>query len=179
MLISAIAVIPSISTRLASASTAIVFSSENTLFTPNTDVVDFNHLTSAQKLDIQEGSQIYDGLGASDNVVLPSVANYNESVGGSKTLGWIGTNASLFHTDSEAGDTYTVSGSDGNYYIAGGAGSDTIVISGKGSSYIALGDGSESVTIRGGGYMQVAGNSLISATIGSKSVLELIQSDQR
>src|SRR5262249_18005269 len=133
-----------------------------------------NHLTSAQKLDIQEGSQIYDGLGASDRVVLPSVANYNESVGGGKTLGWTGTNASMFHTDSKDGDSYTVSGSDGNYYVAGGAGSDTIVISGAGSSYVALGQGTENVTIRGGGYMQVAGNSLASATIGSKSILELI-----
>src|SRR5476649_1167744 len=47
------------------------FSSSDALFTPYSDQVDFNNLTSAQKLDIQEGSQIWLGEGGSDNVVLP------------------------------------------------------------------------------------------------------------
>src|SRR5262249_44583497 len=49
------------------------------LFTVNADQVDFNNLTSDQKVAIQNGSQIYVGLGGADTVILPSVANYNES----------------------------------------------------------------------------------------------------
>ena len=115
-------------------------------------------------------------MAASDTVVLPSVANYNESVGAGKTLGWTGTPASQFFTSSKPGNNYNVSGSDGNYYIVGGSGTDNIVISGSGSSYFTPGSGTEAVTIKGGGYVKATGILTGSSTIGSSgSTLEITQ----
>ena len=41
----------------------VTISSPEDLFTVNDDQVDFNHLTGQQQIDIQNGSQIYIGLG--------------------------------------------------------------------------------------------------------------------
>ena len=99
------------------------------LFTTGADYVDFNinapsGLTPAQQAAIAGGADIYHGLGGDDVVTLPSEANYNESVGSGKTLGWTDTAASTFTTGSQLGDTYTVNGSDGSYFIQEGAGTE-------------------------------------------------------
>lgn len=91
------------------------------LFTSGADTVNFNNLTALQKHAIAIGADIYDGLGGNDVVTLPQVANYNENVGSGRTLGWNNNAAQPFSTDSRAGDTYTVSGGDGDYYINAGA----------------------------------------------------------
>ena len=58
------------------------------LFTFGADVVDFNNLTASQESLLANGASFYDGLGGNDVVTLPNTSNYNESVGGGKTLGW-------------------------------------------------------------------------------------------
>ncbi len=103
-------------------SSATLSVSINRLFTLGSDNVNFNSLTADQQAAIVDGGNIYDGLGGSDVVVLPNQANYNESVGSGKTLGWTNTSASTFYTSSQVGDDYTVSGGDGNYHIVEGAG---------------------------------------------------------
>ena len=113
------------------------------LFTAGADIVDFNNLTPAQDEAIADGADIYDGLGGADVVTLPSVLNYNESVGSGTTLGWTNTSASTFHTDSCPGDTYTISGTDGDYFIDEGAGTEYITIVGGGSSTITAGSGND------------------------------------
>jgi hypothetical protein len=95
------------------------------LFTAEANTVDFNKLTSDQQAAIAGGADLYDGLGGDDVVTLPSVANYNESVGDGKTLGWTDTAASTFYTGSKSGDTYTIDGSSGDKTILGGAGQET------------------------------------------------------
>jgi hypothetical protein len=88
------------------------------LFTSGADIVDFNNLAPEQQLAIAGGADIYHGLGGSDVVTLPDEANYNESVGNGQTLDWTDTPASTFYTGSRVGDTYTVNGGDGDYYIS-------------------------------------------------------------
>ena len=112
------------------------------LFTPGAEVVNFNALTSDQKTAIAGGADIYHGLGGNDVVTLPDKARYNESVDG-KTLGWIDSAGSPFNTGSKVGDTYTVTGSDGDYFIIGGAGSDSVTINGDGDSAIRGGLGND------------------------------------
>jgi autotransporter passenger strand-loop-strand repeat protein len=121
------------------------------LFTTGADTVDFNALTSDQQAAIAGGADIYHGLGGNDVVTLPSKANYNERVGGGKTLGWTNTTASTFYTGSQAGNTYKVNGRDGNYYIQEGSGTETITINGDGSSTIIAGSGNDTISITGNG----------------------------
>jgi hypothetical protein len=141
------------------------------LFTTGADIVDFNEnapdgLTAGQQDSIAAGADIYHGLGGNDVVTLPSEANYKESVGGGKTLGWTDTAASTFYTGSQAGDTYTVNGSDGSYFIQEGAGTETININGNGSSTITIGYGTDNVTINGTGANTIsAGTSSAGITI--------------
>ena len=163
-----------------------------TLFTTGADTVDFNNLTSAQQAEIAGGADIYHGLGGSDTVTLPNEANYSESVGNGETLSWTDTPTSTFYTGSLVGDIYTVNGSDGDYYIVEGAGTefitingngssnitagsgtDTISISGTGSNTVATGSGNEVLSIAGGGSLNIAGTFLGSASIGANSTLEL------
>jgi hypothetical protein len=121
-----------------------------TLFTTGADTVDFNNLTSDQQAAIAGGADLYHGHGGDDVVTLPSVANYNESLGSAGgTLVW--NPSQTFYTGSQAGDTYTVNGSDGSYNIALGAGSDTVTINGNGTSNITVGTGSDTITIEGTG----------------------------
>ena len=95
------------------------------LFTTGADDVNFNTLTTDQKTAIAGGADIYHGLGGNDVVTLPNVANYNEDVGNGQTLGWTDTAASTFYTGSLAGDTYHVTGGDGDYFIVEGAGTES------------------------------------------------------
>jgi hypothetical protein len=120
------------------------------LFTAGSDAVNFNSLLPGQQAAITAGANLYNGLGGSDSVVLPSVANYNESLGGSGgTVGWDSTQT--FQTGSLAGDHYSILGSDGNYKIALGSGSDSVTINGNGSNTITDGSGADSITINGSG----------------------------
>ena len=100
------------------------------LFTTGADTVNFNvpYLTSNQIAAIIAGADKYDGLGGNNVVTLPTEANETESLGDGETLGWHDSLNSLFHTDSLAGQNYTVNGDDGDYYINCGAGNDTINI---------------------------------------------------
>jgi hypothetical protein len=134
------------------------------LFTVAADTVDFNSLTSPQQAAIAGGADIYDGLGGNDLITLPNKANYNESVGTGKTLGWVDTPASPFQTGSQIGDTYTVNGGDGDYYIAEGAGTESITINGDGNSNITAGSGSDTISITGNGH------STLTAGTGSAAV---------
>ncbi len=162
------------------------------LFTTGTNIVNFNNLTSAQQAAIVGGADIYHGLGGNDVVTLPNETNYEESIGDGQTLGWTDTSASTFYTGSRVGDTYTVTGGDGDYYIVEGAGKelitidgdgdsaitagsgvDNISINGDGHSTIAAGSGSEVVSISGGGTLDITGGFVGSATIGAGSTLEL------
>jgi hypothetical protein len=106
---------------------------DGTFFTPNKDIIDFNNLQpdkmAALALDPNLGtpqSIEYFGLGGNDIVTLPSAANFNKSIGGGKSLGWTATPASTFSTNSVSGQNYTINGSDGNYFINMGAGTDTL-----------------------------------------------------
>jgi autotransporter-associated beta strand protein/autotransporter passenger strand-loop-strand repeat protein len=134
------------------------------VFTSGADVVDFNNLTSAQQQAIASGADIYHGLGGDDVVTLPSAANYHESVVSDRTLGWTNTSESTFYTGSLAGDTYTVSGSDGNYFIVEGAGTENIMINGNGSSTITAGSGADTIDITGDG------DNTINAGLGSETI---------
>jgi len=127
------------------------------LFTSGDDSVDFNNLTSGQQGAVLAGADIYHGLGGNDVVILPTAANFNESVGSSGSLGWTNTSASTFYTWSKPGQTYTVSGEDGNYYVSAGGGTDDITISGGGQSVIFAGSGTLSASIAGGGTLTVSG----------------------
>jgi hypothetical protein len=134
------------------------------LFTSGANIVDFNEddpdgLTAAQQTAIAAGADIYHGLGGNDVVTLPNEANYNENVGGIKTLSWTDTSASTFYTGSQAGDTYTVNGSNGSYFIQEGAGTETVTINGNGSSTITAGSGHDTITITGNGDNIVNGGS--------------------
>jgi hypothetical protein len=136
------------------------------LFTTGADTVDFNNLTSGQQAVIAGVADFYHGLGGSDVVTLPSEANYNENVGNGVTLGWTDTPASTFYTQSNVGDTYTVNGTDGSYYIVEGAGTEFITINGNGSSNITAGSGTDTITINGTGHSIITpGSGTLNATI--------------
>ena len=133
------------------------------LFTTGADTVDFNALTSDQQSAVADGADLYNGRGGNDVVTLPSVANYNESVGGGKTLGW--DPGQTFSTGSLAGQKYTVNGGDGSYNIALGAGNDTVTITGNGNNSISLGSGNNTVKISG------TGNNTISDGTGASDLI--------
>src|SRR5262249_7765809 len=56
-----------------------------------------------------------------------------------------------FYTGSQTGDTYSVNGSDGSYFIVEGAGTEFITITGDGSNTVTGGAGTDSINISGGG----------------------------
>jgi Ca2+-binding RTX toxin-like protein len=97
---------------------------QGSLFTTGADEVDFNSLTPAQQQAIAGGAETNNGMGGNDVVMLPDLANYNESVGKGKTLGWNPDNP--FSTDSLAGESYQITGGDGTDNIELGAGNDTV-----------------------------------------------------
>jgi len=129
-----------------------VFEVRNTtLFTAGAETVDFNNLTADQKTAIADGSNLYNGLGGADTVILPSPENYNQVVGSANgadiKLGWTSTSASTFHTGSLAGDQYSVQAGEGNHFIVTGAGQDTVSIFGNGDNKITVGIGNATVLI--------------------------------
>ena len=142
-----------------SSSASLLTPVEAALFTTSADTVNFNALTAFQKGEVVSGADHYHGLGGSDVVTLPNVANYNASVGGSATLGWANSSAQPFVTGSEVGDKYTVTGNDGNYFIAAGAGADTIKTTGNGSSTVIAGGGTANVEFDGTGANTIHGGS--------------------
>jgi autotransporter passenger strand-loop-strand repeat protein len=143
------------------------------LFTASADSVNFNALSARQQSLIANGADIYHGLGGNDVVTLPSLANYNESVG-STTLGWTSTPASTFFTGSQPGDSDQVIGSNGNYYIVAGAGSDTINITGNGNNTISAGSGSDTITITGNGANVVnAGSGTATVSVSGSGTISV------
>ena len=140
-----------------------------TLFTPGNDLVKFNSLLPSQQDAIANGANFYYGLGGSDTVTLPSEANYQEVVGNGKKLGWTDTAASTFYTQSQPNDTYNVTGTDGNYFIVEGAGTEFITINGNGSSTITAGSGTDTISITGTGTNTVStGANLFAAGSGTQ-----------
>jgi hypothetical protein len=134
------------------------------LFTTGPDTVNFNALTSLQTAAIVNGADIYHGLGGNDSVTLPNKANYSESIGNGQTLGWVDSATAPFTTGSKVGDTYSINGGDGNYYIKLGAGSDNVIINGNGSSNITAGSGADTITING------LGNNTVSLGLGTTTL---------
>jgi probable HAF family extracellular repeat protein len=132
----------------------------------------FTSLMPNQQSAIGSGVDLYNGLGGNDVVTLPSVANYSESLGSSGgTLNW--DPSQTFSTGSQVGDKYTVRGSDGNYNIALGAGSDTVTINGNGNSDITAGSGSGTITISGTGSNTVTGDLTGSVSVFEGGTVEL------
>ena len=157
------------------------------LFTPNAEVVNFNGFTPTQGIQVAFPSDmyvwsaslgrwtgptadIYHGLGGNDVVTLPGEASYNESIYG-VPLGWTDTAASTFYTGSQIGDTYSVKGTDGDYYIVEGAGTEIISVNDKGyshvgSSNITAGTGADTITIiSNGDNIITAGSGVDTITI--------------
>jgi len=112
------------------------------LFTTGDDVVDFNNLEAGQVIAIANGADLYHGLGGTDFVDLPNVANY-------AAIGW--SSSATFYTGSLAGDSYFVTAGDGNYNIQLGAGSDSVTIDGNGDSVITAGYGAGDISSTGTG----------------------------
>ncbi len=148
--------------------TDIEVTSATELFTSGADRVNFNNLSASQQAAIADGADIYDGLGGNDIVILPNTSNYNVSVGSGQTLNWQNSAEQPFSTDSRPGDTYTVSGGDGNYFIDAGGGTDVITISGNGSSTVVGSAGVEKILFAG------TGDNIVSAGSGS-GTYELVE----
>lgn len=147
-----------------------------TLFTQSSDVVDFNNLTEDQANLIVYGnypnsSYLYHGLGGSDSVTLPKAANFSKTItatdGSFLSLGWTASAKSTFYTDSKPGDTYTVLGSNGSYFVAGGLGNDNISITGDGNSDITAGTGQTTVSIKGAGTNHIHASTAINSPTSS------------
>jgi Ca2+-binding RTX toxin-like protein len=119
------------------------------LFTEQNDTVNFDVLTSANKVIIANGAALYGALGGHDLVTLPNLANANQAVSDNKTLGW------NYRTTFRGGaGNDTVTGGDGNDKIdgegdndrlLGAAGHDTL-IGGAGADYLDGGVGDDSLT---------------------------------
>jgi hypothetical protein len=166
------------------------------LFTSGTDTVNFNALTNDQQSAISSGANLYNALGGGDTITLPNATSTDTNI----TLAGTATTFDLTHTfvlGDNAGDTTSITGGNGSYNIALGAGADTVTINGDGNSNITAGSGSDTITINGtgmnsvtagsgpetlsvsgGGTLVVNGNlSGGSATIGANSILELKGTD--
>jgi hypothetical protein len=118
-----------------------------TLFTTGADRVDFNSLTSDQQSAIAAGTDLYNGLGGSDSVTLPNIANYKKSSG--VMLGW--DTGQTFQTGSRPGDNYQITGGDGSDKIQLGAGNDTVYGS-PGSDSITGGTGADTFNYQLGSF---------------------------
>jgi VCBS repeat-containing protein len=166
------------------------------LFTVGADTVDFTNLTSGQQSAVTAGADLYNALGGGDTITLPNANPSDASV----TLAGTTTSFDLTKTfvlGDKPGDITSVTGGDGSYKIALGAGSDTVTINGNGNSNITAGSGSDAITINGAGTSSVTagsgpetlsisgGGTLLvngnlsggSASIGANSTLELNGTD--
>src|SRR5262249_48619102 len=120
--------------------------------------VNFNSLSADQQSAIASGADLYHGLGGSDVVTLPSVANYNVSLGSAGgTLNWDPQyladpsyqthNPPTFFAGDKPGDAYTITGGDGRDSIQLGDGNDTVFGS-PGNDTIRGGAGAETFDYR-------------------------------
>jgi hypothetical protein len=124
------------------------------LFTPFQDLVNFNNLNSTQTQIMESGEDVSNGGGGGDTVTLPDRAHYDFAAAGS-----VGFSFSTGSTTSDARTTSTgtpiisnrVYGTDGNYNITLGAGTDAVQITGDGANTITGGSGLGYVTISGSG----------------------------
>ena len=124
------------------------------LFTNGSDTVNFNALTPDQAAEVAAGADLYHGLGGSDTVTLPDIANYNESVGNGKTLGWVA--GTTFIAGDTAAPTYTITGGNGPDIIQLGAGIDTVYGS-PGNDVIMGGTGQDTFDYQNGKYANFSG----------------------
>jgi Ca2+-binding RTX toxin-like protein len=95
------------------------------VFDETANSVDFNALTPTQKqliADLSDPAALYKSLGGNDVVSLPNLANANQQLAPSKSLGW--NYATVFEGGN--GDD-TIVGGDGNDKMFGGAGVDTLI----------------------------------------------------
>lgn len=148
------------------------------LFTTDSDSVDFNKLLPDQVTAVNGGADLYNALGGGDTITLPDANPTDTSV----TLAGTTTTFDLKHVfnvgDNQPGVTTTVTGANGSYNIALGAGSDTVTIDGTGTTKVTAGSGADTFSISGGGTLVVNGNLTGgSATIGANSTLELNGTD--
>ena len=131
------------------------FSFATALFTTGADGVNFNSLTSDQISAVNGGADLYNSLAGNDDVTLPNIAHYQLT----STVAW---GPSQTFTAGDGNDLIT--GGDGSYNIALGAGSDTVTINGNGSSKITAGTGSDTITITGNG------NNIVRAGTGDDTI---------
>ncbi|MCP1774742.1 HYR domain-containing protein [Bradyrhizobium japonicum] len=143
------------------------------LFTTGAETVNFNSLSTDQEAAISSGADLYNGLGGGDNITLPTANPGDTSIlipGTSKSFDL----THPFILGDKAGDTTAVTGGNGSYNIALGAGTANVTIKGLGTSTLTAGTGTDNLSISGGGTLIVKGN-LVSGTamIGANSILEL------
>jgi hypothetical protein len=148
------------------------------LFTTGAETVDFNSLMGDQPAAVSAGADLYNALGGGDTITLPEAASGDTSAslaGTTKTFDLKKT----FVVGDNAGVSTSITGGNGSYNIALGAGTDKVTINGGGSSTVAAGTGTDTLNISGGGSIKVVGdfdasatNLNGSATIGSGSTLE-------
>jgi hypothetical protein len=119
------------------------------LFTTGSDTVNFNALTADQAAEVAAGANIYHGLGGSDIVTFPDIANYN-------TLGWMA--GIPFVAGDTAAQSYTITGGNGPDTVQLGAGTDTVYGS-PGNDAIRGGTGQDTFDYQGGKYANFSGPS--------------------
>ena len=126
------------------------FSPSSALFTSGADAVKFDSLTTDQQAAVNGGADLYNALGGGDTITLPNAGPTDTSVplaGTTKTFDLTKT----FVLGDKVGDTTTVTGGNGSYNLALGAGSDTVTVNGNGNSNITAGTGSDTINIQGTG----------------------------
>lgn len=143
------------------------------LFTAQSDVVDFNTLSSTQILAIKQGGLQYDALAGSDNVVLPSTTSVAGATWDAKRTfaggpgddiirgqglsdiidgGADDDTIELGKGDNDIGnggegdDTFRVHKGDGADSIDGGTGDDTVYFDGAATDYVMISPPSSRVT---------------------------------
>jgi V8-like Glu-specific endopeptidase len=125
------------------------------LFTDAADTVDFNNLTAAQKQAVDAGADLYNSFNGNDSITLPNTANYG-------SLSWDATKTFVVGAGND-----TISGSDGNYNIQLGTGTDTVSIDGNGNTSITTGSGADTIKVTG----------IDNKTIPNVTILQLDQND--
>jgi len=148
-----------------------------------------NNLTIAQQAAVSGGADLYNALGGGDTITLPNANPSDTSVPLAGTslpgVAVVPVPFDLTHVLMWAIGLVirpSISGGNGSYNIALGAGIDTVTINGVGTTNVAAGTGTDNFSISGGplggvgkvGTLVVNGNlSGGSATIGANSIFEL------